>query len=90
MTSILNALQIVWMYKKPQLRQNGYILLFYFLFHHTGVFCKAFFFQEKPSSMLAMEFAYFQMSVTMTEVAGGHLNRRKRQIQLTSFMQSRS
>lgn len=40
--------------------------------------------------MLAMEFAYFQMSVTMTEVAGGHLNRRKRQIQLTSFMQSRS
>ena len=36
--------------------------------------------------MLAMEFAYFQMSVTMTEVAGGHLNRRKRQIQLTSFI----
>lgn len=53
-------------------------------------FAKHFFFQEKPSSMLAMEFAYFQMSVTMTEVAGGHLNRRKRQIQLTSFMQSRS
>ena len=48
------------------------------------------FFQEKLSSMLTTEFAYFQMSVTTTEVAGSHLNRRKRQIQLTSFMQSRS
>ena len=63
-------------------------LLFPFPLHWSIL--QSIFFQEKLSSMLTTEFAYFQMSVTTTEVAGSHLNRRKRQIQLTSFMQSRS